>query len=1365
MHTGDPFGWVGSIIDGQFAVEEPAGEGAFGIVYRGRHLGFDVPIAIKCLKIPADLSAEQREEFLAKFREEARLLHRLSRRTMGIVQALDIGAAAAPSGQWAPYIVMEWLEGQTLEQYLRRRREEERAAPRLEDAMQLLGPVAAALAIAHEENVSHRDVKPANLFLARSRDGELVKVLDFGLAKVFAETPTVTEALAQTGRTFRAFTPQYGAPEQFSPRYGATGPWTDVYAMALILVEVAAGRPALAGNDVIQLFVASSDEAHRPTLRALGVEASAGVEDVLLRALAVNPASRFHDLGQMWAALEATQRVSMARPTPAPRARETLRVPAPPVPVTPRPPPPRESQAPLHATRGVAFAVSARGPGDLRAGTESPPLVGPEAGENRVCTVMFTDLSEAAALSARLDPEEVKDVVDRCLRLLAEHVEKMGGIVEKPVGDRAMAVFGVPRSTDHDAERAIVAALGVQAAVARLPLPRAARQARISVRIGIATGRVFVGPAGSSRAELAVIGDAVGAAARLQQLAPRGAIVIGRDTHRLLRGRCQVEPIEVSPGAPPMYRVLGEGFDSGRSSLPWASSRRGGAVAEFHGVKTRLVGRGAEMQRLRDAVDTVLHERRARLVTLVGAPGVGRTRLLAELAASLGAEPGVWGPARPDGADEGGPRLFVMEVQCSPLARETSYGLAASLIRSRFGILETDPPEVARRKLRRGLRWLRARTAPPPPGRGVQIPRSRAPFELGATVRVGTGFEPPSVAGPLLQRPGASTPPSSVALGLREVEDVLGRIATILGAQPALGIEGARVGGFGGAPEGAGRVSPFSLPPLEVARTAGAPDAKHRILGALFRLTAFALDRTPLVILCDDAQWADDASLDLIDDLVARAEDLPLCVVCAARPELYERRAPGGDAGDAGQDPHRRPGWGSGRAAHEPIEVLPLARRHVEDMIRDRLRRVRDLGPELPRKLADRAEGNPRTLEESLQLLLDAGVIDAASDVWTVREAALGTLSLPATVQGIVQARLDRLDPEARGVVALASVIGRTFWEGAIERLRQAAPQNRSPRASEPLVQLDDLDPPFSVAPGDLATAKPAAPLREDGGTPTAQILALLCERQLIRQRSPASIAGEREYVFAEGSICEVAYEMLSLKVRRRIHLLVAGWLEQAPGAIGAALLALHYDRGGDLRDAAAAYARAAAHAASVGEGAEVRRLLQRVREIHDEASEAEDPARDPASGARTARHADRPSAAPRAPLGGTQRSPSWEGTDRRVAPWRERVRVRLELGDLLRQAGDVEGAARAYEEGRGRILREERRFGPGIDPLEQLRWEARVDFRMALVQEARGARLDALELSRRAFERAVAGGAEGEIDTIQAFLEFLESGAPTQAT
>ncbi|WP_437941293.1 protein kinase domain-containing protein [Sorangium sp. So ce341] len=1184
MQASDPFGWVGSIIDGQFAVEALAGEGAFGVVYRARHLGFDAPVAVKCLKIPTGLGPDQQDAFLAKFREEARLLHQLSRRTMGIVQALDIGAAAAPNGPWTPYIVMEWLEGETLEQDLRRRRAENAPPRSLTEAIKLLAPVASALAVAHDENVSHRDVKPANLFLL----GDRMKVLDFGLAKVFSETPTFAEALVQTGRTFRAFTPQYGAPEQFSPRFGATGPWTDVYAMALILIEVASGQPALSGGDVIQLFVASSDESIRPSFRARGVSASPDVEAVLGRALAINPSQRFRNLGEMWSALEAAQRSSVVVV-----ARDTLRAPAfgpggadaadpvdddglldfaalhlPPLPPPPAlsvpppslPPPSRPQRRPPESSGGRGSVGPERSAPRGRGGV---PF---EGGEHRICTVLFADLSDATALSSRLDPEDVKDVVDRCYQALAEHVEQMHGIVERPIGGRVMAVFGVPRATDCDAERAIVAALAAQAAIPRLSLPRAARTVRLSVRIGISTGRVFVGAGSSARQDLAVIGDAVDGAARLQQLAPRGAIVIGRDTHRLVLGRFRVEPVEASasraaPAEPaargaalPIYRVLGE-----------AAPSHGLAPADFHGLATRLVGRGAEMQRLRDLVETAFHERRPRLVTLVGAPGVGRTRVLAELAAGLGGGPASGAPSSGRGAAPAPPDApFVLSAQCSALARETSYGLAGALLRRWFGIHEADSAQVILRKLRLGLRWLRLRAA---------RARARAEREAaGAGTRAALGGASPIVtraSAVPLRGPVSSTvnarraagavryedddeldpsPSLATSSGSSDVEDILARLAAILGARPA----------------------PAGL--LEAAAR-GSVLAKRRIAAALAQLVTFALERTPILIVCDDLQWADDATLDLIEELVAHAEGLPLCVVCAARPELYERR----------------PDWGIAKEAYVRVEALPLARRHAEEMIRDRLRGAPELDPELVRALAERAEGNPRTVEEMLQLLVDAGAIEAQDGAWRVHEGALGALSLPPSVHGAVQARLDRLDADARGVLVQAAVVGRTFWEGAVERLRNDAPQARSPMSSERiLAELQDLDPPFSV--------------RHGAGASTAELLARLCDRQLIRLRSPASFPGEREYVFTEQATCEVAYEMLSLKVRRRIHLLVADWLEhRALGDDGAALLAHHYDRGGDLRAAAAAYDRAAAYAAAIGEGAAAARHAARASELCDE--------------------------------------------------------------------------------------------------------------------------------------------------------------------
>src|SRR6187401_275852 len=122
MATSDPFGWVGATIDGKFAVEAPAGEGAFAIVYRGRHLALDEPVAIKCLKLPVQMTERDRAGLVSSFRSEARTLHRLSRLTATIVQALDLGASHAPGGAFTPYIVMEWLDGETLQDELTRRR-------------------------------------------------------------------------------------------------------------------------------------------------------------------------------------------------------------------------------------------------------------------------------------------------------------------------------------------------------------------------------------------------------------------------------------------------------------------------------------------------------------------------------------------------------------------------------------------------------------------------------------------------------------------------------------------------------------------------------------------------------------------------------------------------------------------------------------------------------------------------------------------------------------------------------------------------------------------------------------------------------------------------------------------------------------------------------------------------------------------------------------------------------------------------------------------------------------------------------------------------------------------------------------------
>jgi serine/threonine-protein kinase len=304
--TLDLFGWVGATVDGKYRVDAVVGQGGFGIVYRAHHLGFDQTVALKCLKLPQTLMGAERDRFRETFLAEGRLLHQLSRADAGIVQALDLGAAVSPNKRWTPYLVLEWLEGRPLDRDFAERRASGAGGRSINEAIGLLTSAARALAVAHAQGVAHRDIKPANLFLADVAGRTVVKVLDFGIAKVMSESESVTRAFEETGASPGAFTARYGAPEQFSRRFGATGPWTDVFALALVFVEAVINKPALDGRDATQLFVAAADADRRPTLRTLGHEdVSDAVEAVLARALAVDPRARYATAGEFWDALES----------------------------------------------------------------------------------------------------------------------------------------------------------------------------------------------------------------------------------------------------------------------------------------------------------------------------------------------------------------------------------------------------------------------------------------------------------------------------------------------------------------------------------------------------------------------------------------------------------------------------------------------------------------------------------------------------------------------------------------------------------------------------------------------------------------------------------------------------------------------------------------------------------------------------------------------------------------------------------------------------------------------------------------------------------------------------------------------------
>jgi serine/threonine protein kinase len=300
MPENDPLNLSGQLVAEKYRIEHLVGEGGFAVVYRAEHTIWKQPVAVKFFSGLSQAPAEYREELLQQFIQEGALLTELSSQTAGIVQARDIGAYTTPAGQWMPYMVLEWLDGAPLDAILQQDQRQGLAWTE-DEVVGFLRRILPILDVAHRRGIAHRDIKPANIFVmggaARAPETPC-KLLDFGVAKMVSDHARFNAALAKTGVAITSFTPRYGAPEQFTRSYGATGPWTDVYSVALVASEMLAGRVALQGEDLLQYGFSSANPAQRPTPSSLGAQVSAQLEAVFDKALAVSPADRFPNAGE-----------------------------------------------------------------------------------------------------------------------------------------------------------------------------------------------------------------------------------------------------------------------------------------------------------------------------------------------------------------------------------------------------------------------------------------------------------------------------------------------------------------------------------------------------------------------------------------------------------------------------------------------------------------------------------------------------------------------------------------------------------------------------------------------------------------------------------------------------------------------------------------------------------------------------------------------------------------------------------------------------------------------------------------------------------------------------------------------------------
>ena len=326
--SNDPFRLVGTRLDGKYAVESVVAEGGFAVVYRCAHSELQKTVALKVLKIPAHHAQSERGEFFRKFANEARTIARIDHEA--IVRVLDFGSSIMPTGDLAPWMALEWLEGQTLEHDLDARAETGIAARSPTECLALLRPVIEAVALAHEEGIAHRDIKPGNLMMVTSRRGDVkVKLLDFGIAKVMTDDDRApSPGQTSTQPHLQMFSLEHAAPEQLSGT--RTGPWTDVHALSLVLTEMLTGEQPYEGDDSVEIFSEALSR-RRPTPARWGLDVGPW-ELVLQRALALRPADRYPDAGSLLKALlaEVPQQAVW---------REDLSVPPAPAPSSDRPAP------------------------------------------------------------------------------------------------------------------------------------------------------------------------------------------------------------------------------------------------------------------------------------------------------------------------------------------------------------------------------------------------------------------------------------------------------------------------------------------------------------------------------------------------------------------------------------------------------------------------------------------------------------------------------------------------------------------------------------------------------------------------------------------------------------------------------------------------------------------------------------------------------------------------------------------------------------------------------------------------------------------------------------------------------------------
>ena len=275
----------------------------------------------------------------------------------------------------------------------------------------------------------------------------------------------------------------------------------------------------------------------------------------------------------------------------------------------------------------------------------------------------------------------------------------------------------------------------------------------------------------------------------------------------------------------------------------------------------------------------------------------------------------------------------------------------------------------------------------------------------------------------------------------------------------------------------------------------------------------------PAVIFLEDIHWADDSSLDAINHIARKSAGQRLLIVCLARPALFERR----------------PSWGEGQNYHTRIALRSLSKRESWQLIEEILKKVDQIPERLRQLVIERAEGNPFYIEELLKMLIEEGVIIKEEQHWRVALSRLKEVHVPATLTGVLQARLDSLPRGEREMLQHASVVGRIFWDRVVAYINAAG---RDDEINQEIKQM----------------------------------LSTLRNKEMVFRREGSAFAGTREYFFKHEILREVTYETVLMKLRRVYHSLVADWLIEHGTGRAAEYIGLigdHLEQAGKIAQAA----------------------------------------------------------------------------------------------------------------------------------------------------------------------------------------------------